>query len=239
MTLNITRLTIYALIGAMEEDLRATIKDHLGADADCFNTELLTRAKTRLDKDMGMAYDDADTSDLVDYFDLGDTYTTINANSPKFPQHIFDAIKRHTKDFEKIVPIRNRVMHIRPLNFNDSSIVFTICEILAKEDLTLWKNISQTLSKLNEDSSFVLSKEIKNFDNSDAQNNNLPLPDFDETGLIGRDIEVKKIKNLIQGSFPVISIVGEGGVGKTALALKADSRINCNTDLMNSATLKL
>nr|WP_269836432.1 NB-ARC domain-containing protein [Rheinheimera soli] len=46
------------------------------------------------------------------------------------------------------------------------------------------------------------------------------MPDFDETGLIGRDKEVEKVKQLCLGGFPVISIVGEGGVGKSALALK-------------------
>lgn len=46
------------------------------------------------------------------------------------------------------------------------------------------------------------------------------MPDFDETGLIGRDKEVEQVKQLCLGGFPVVSIVGEGGVGKSALALK-------------------
>ncbi|MHA1749060.1 MAG: tetratricopeptide repeat protein, partial [Promethearchaeota archaeon] len=49
---------------------------------------------------------------------------------------------------------------------------------------------------------------------------NLPLPDFDETGLIGRDQEVNEIKDLIFSHHNVITIIGEGGIGKTATLLK-------------------
>ena len=38
--------------------------------------------------------------------------------------------------------------------------------------------------------------------------------------MIGRDKEIEQVKKLCLGAFPVISILGEGGVGKSALALK-------------------
>jgi tetratricopeptide (TPR) repeat protein len=48
---------------------------------------------------------------------------------------------------------------------------------------------------------------------------NLPIPDFDETGFIGRKKDVDDIKRLVL-STKVVSIIGDGGIGKTALALK-------------------
>ncbi|MEM3094248.1 MAG: NB-ARC domain-containing protein, partial [Nitrososphaera sp.] len=52
--------------------------------------------------------------------------------------------------------------------------------------------------------------------------NNLPTPDYEyEGGFIGRDEDIKKITNLIEGNLHrVVTISGAGGVGKTALALR-------------------
>jgi hypothetical protein len=52
------------------------------------------------------------------------------------------------------------------------------------------------------------------------QNHNLPLPDFDETGFLGRAEETRQLLTAIRGPWPIITIVGEGGVGKTALGLR-------------------
>ncbi|MDI6636472.1 tetratricopeptide repeat protein [Pantoea dispersa] len=221
MAFNLTRMTVYALISSLEEDLRAVIKDYLigSENSAVIPDELFRRAQSRLEKDMGFTFDSTSQSDLIDYFDLGDTYQVINTNSTLIPNHIYKIIKANTKNFDKIVPIRNRVMHIRPLDVEDSPNTFSLCESLAENDITIWKNISSTLTLIHENPAYVLGLEIKNLEDS-YENHNLPIPDFDETGLIGRNDDVKKIKQLCYGAFPVISIVGEGGVGKTALALK-------------------
>lgn len=221
MAFNLTRMTTYALISSLEEDLRSVIKDYVVASdvSTRIPTDLFKRAQSRLEKDLGFTFDSNSPSDLIDYFDLGDTYQVINSNSDVIPTHISVTIKKHTKNFEKIVPIRNRVMHIRPLDVEDGPNTFSICENLADNDPTIWKKISSTLKLIHENPAYVLGLEIKNLEDS-YENHNLPIPDFDETGLIGRNDDVKKIKQLCYGAFPVISIVGEGGVGKTALALK-------------------
>ena len=36
-----------------------------------------------------------------------------------------------------------------------------------------------------------------------------PVPDFDETGLIGRETDLNELENLIRGPWPIITIVGE------------------------------
>ncbi|MGF1873625.1 NB-ARC domain-containing protein, partial [Photobacterium indicum] len=223
MAFNITRMTVYALVSAMEEDLRTIIKTYINdfkENPSAINSELYDRAKGRLEKDVGVLFEHYDLADLVDYFDLGDTFQTINSNKNYFPEHIFNIIKKNTKKFELLVPIRNRTMHIRPLNFDDLPIVINFCEELIQQDKSsIWSSLSNVIEKLTEDPSFVLSLDIKAVDDL-SSNHNLPLPDFDETGLIGRDEDVAKVKKLCLGGFPVISIVGEGGVGKTALALK-------------------
>lgn len=220
MAFNLTRMTIYSLIAAIEEDLRAFIKAHM-SDEEVIDQALIERSKGRIEKDIGVLFGDIEFNDLVDYFDLGDTFQTINKNGEYFPDHINKTIKHITKDLESIASIRNRVMHIRPLNFDDLPIVSEFCDRVVNIDNSIdWANIKQTIKKLDEDPSFVLSLDIFNYDDDESINHNLPIPDFDETGLIGRDKEVDKVKQLCLGGFPVISIVGEGGVGKSALALK-------------------
>ncbi|MBQ25781.1 NB-ARC domain-containing protein [Alcanivorax sp.] len=220
MAFNLTRMTIYALVAAIEEDFRSLVKTHL-FDENIIDQALFERAKGRIEKDIGELFSDIGLNDLIDYFDLGDTFQTINSNKSRFPEHISKLIRSVTKDLEIIISIRNRVMHIRPLNFDDLPIISEFCNKLLKlDDSVSWPGIEGTLKRLDKDPSFVLSLDIVNLDDDASINNNLPIPDFDETGLIGRDDEVEKVKQLCLGGFPVISIVGEGGIGKSALALK-------------------
>ena len=220
MAFNLTRLTIYAFIVAIEEDLRSVIKLHI-QDESKLDSELLERAKNRIEKDIGVIFGDIVLTEKIDYFDLGDTFKTINSNKDSFPEHLFKLIKGTTENLEKIISIRNRVMHVRPLNFDDLPLVSEFCTTLIKSDPSIkWENISTTITRINEDPSFVLCLDIVSYDDNECINHNLPLPDFDETGLIGRDHEIEQVKKLCLGGFPVISIVGEGGIGKSALALK-------------------
>lgn len=220
MAFNLTRMTAYALLSAVEEDFRDLIKDYVVEESK-LPPELLDRAKQRIEKDIGGLFEDISFAELVDYFDLGDTFQVINSNKAFFPENIYSPIKQLNKQIESLVPIRNRVMHIRPLNFDDLPNITNFCDQLVGYNSSVeWKNVSATLSNIKENPSFVLSLDITKYDDDTVISHNLPMPDFDETGLIGRDKEIEQIKKLCYGSFPVISILGEGGVGKSALALK-------------------
>lgn len=224
MAYNLSRMTAYALLSALEEDMRDLIKENAGTEDylnPAFDSGLVEKAKARLEKDIGAEYDERTLDNLVDYFDLGDTYQFVNGVPIFFVPEVSQGLRTLTKQFEKIVPVRNRVMHIRPLNVDDLPLVADFCHEISETNFCTWSNLIEAFSKLNTDPSFVLDLKIPMID-SDQERipHNLPLPDFDETGLIGRDQLVKQIKNLCYGGFPVISIVGEGGVGKSALALK-------------------
>lgn len=224
MAYNLSRMTAYALLSALEEDMRLLIKQNLGFEAfenPSFDATLIQKAKVRLEKDIGAEYEEKTLDNLIDYFDLGDTYQFVNSQTEYFLPEVTRSIKALTKAFEKIVPVRNRVMHIRPLNFDDLPLVSDLCSEISVTDFCSWDNLKEAFAKLNADPSFVLDLKIPIVDGDQERiPHNLPLPDFDETGLIGRDQLVKQIKSLCYGGFPVISIVGEGGVGKSALALK-------------------
>ena len=111
-------------------------------------------------------------------------------------------------------------MHSRPLKVDDPIKVSNLCENLSKTNTLNWPHIIDVFNKLEKDSSYILTLNIKNLDET-YNNHNLPIPDYDETGLIGRDEYISNIKKLcLTSPYPTISIVGEGGVGKTALALQ-------------------
>ena len=130
---NLTRMTIYALISAIEEDLRSLIKSYISEEK-IITPEILSRAKGRIEKDIGVLFGGIELNELIDYFDLGDTFQTINSNKSLFPAHISKTIKEMTKNLELIIPVRNRVMHIRPLNFDDLQMVSEFCKKLVDLD---------------------------------------------------------------------------------------------------------
>ena len=70
---------------------------------------------------------------------------------------------------------------------------------------------------------------------------NIPIPDYDyEGGFVGRDEDKKKIKQYLSSEkFPVITITGAGGVGKTSLALKVIQEITQSENVIFDSILWL
>jgi len=86
----------------------------------------------------------------------------------------------------------------------------------------MWRDLSETIHRVEDDPSFLLSLSIQAPEgDTEEVLHNLPSPDFDDTGFIGREQELDTISRAIKGPYPVITVTGEGGLGKTALALKA------------------
>lgn len=160
MAFNLTRMSVYALLCALEEDLRLIVKNYIldleGSESK-LPIDLLEKAKRRLDKDFGTVTDDMDVSDLIEYFDLGDTYQVINSNGSSIPEHIFKFIKSITKDLDALVLIRNRVMHIRPLDVEDYPKLIAICDKIIKSNTNVWENLKEVNDKINNNPSFLLS----------------------------------------------------------------------------------
>lgn len=163
---------------------------------------------------------DGHLAEVLPFVDFGETLALIE----RYKQQLHPAFREKLDEWrpflQRLVPIRNRVAHSRPLEISDLPTVQDLVhQLLARR--TIWPSLESTAAKIKKDPSAVLDLDVRFLDiEPDSKRHNLPLPDFDDTGLVGRGSDEKKLLQMVRGPYPVISVVGDGGVGKTALALK-------------------
>ena len=224
MEYSIARMTLFSLLSSIEQDMRSIICDELfnsESMKEIFGDALYAKTIERQKKDKDNLNSCNSDDDLVMYLDYEDHIHVLNANKGKISESMAQYIKLMQSEILSLTKIRNRVFHSRPLHLDDLSKVQEVCDKLIVSKQELWDTTYNTIRRLRSDPSFVIGLRIPTYYESDIITpHNLPLPDFDETGFIGRDKLLQNIKGFLEGPFPVISIVGEGGLGKTAIALK-------------------
>ncbi|MGF6311912.1 LuxR family glucitol operon transcriptional activator [Bradyrhizobium sp. i1.8.4] len=223
MAYTIQRLTMYALISALERDLRDFLTLHVAPLVDpnkLLPKQMMDKATERFGKENADTVPDFE--DLLDYLDLGEEIQAIRTHDRLLDDVTRTYIKKYYLGLEGLIPIRNRVMHTRPLEFDDLPRVSDLASELVKSHRALWANLRTTRRELDRDPEFAASLTIPDTpDESTKLLHNLPQVEFDDTGFVGREKELGELKRALTGSYPVVTVVGEGGLGKTALALKA------------------
>lgn len=215
------RMTSYVLICAIERDLRGIIFEELvsrSIDAD-FLFDSKERCIERYKKD-NKAESSYNIVDIIEYLDFQEAYTVLLKNKDTIDTSIHLEIKRISPILDKISPIRNIVMHGRPLDYDDYLLLSNFCTEVPTTNGVRWTFLKAAVEELASNPLMLMKVEIPERDSVDRIFNNLPKPDFNDTGFIGRKNEVKDIKELIYGNHRVVSIIGDGGTGKTAIALK-------------------
>lgn len=125
-------------------------------------------------------------------------------------------LKEYDQEITDAKWIRNDVDHEEPIPPNDREFFRKLAGQSPKEFFPLThsilENIEEKMEYFRE-----LTKPIK-WDEGFSHNVPYP-PEHESTGLLGRDSEVSEImSNLERKTGPVVSIVGNAGVGKTAIA---------------------
>lgn len=125
-------------------------------------------------------------------------------------------------ELSKIIPIRNAVMHPRPLGFYDHAMLtqaFSAIETSLKA--LSWENVKKTKNQIDNHPETLLPPP-STLKKSNSVYENLPtLVDYEETSFIGRKREIGELKTqLKRRNVNILSVIGDGGVGKTALTLK-------------------
>jgi Tfp pilus assembly protein PilF/cold shock CspA family protein len=224
VSLTASRLTLYAVLSSIEEDLREVALTQLGPQASperLLGADVFAKAQERLSRDVISLGEVPDLEQLLLYIDLGDLFALLNAHRQLLPNELAKYFKTVTPDLEKLVPIRNRVAHSRPLGLDDLASALAVAERFASEAPKTWRALRGTVERLRKEPGFVFGIEIPRLEAPETEvRHNLPIPDFDETGFVGRAKQVQSLRELCSGPYPVISILGEGALGKTALVMK-------------------
>ena len=228
LSLTIVRAKCYLILQGLERSLG----DNLVQNYDVADSEFLTpaerdRALNRLREDMEESeweLEDVKTEDLLMYLDLGDLLSLLNRHRSRVRNAKQSDIQDATRIIEgRALPaIRKRVMHpIRPLEGEDLSALMSIATSLQSAAPSLiWTPLNEgvRLAQRPED---ILHVRIPSFWAEEPTIlHNLPPAEFDDTGFIGRRTERRQLRTLLESDHSVITVVGAGGIGKTALALR-------------------
>jgi LuxR family transcriptional regulator, glucitol operon activator len=222
---NATHLSCFALISAIESDLREIVLEGMTAvgQPEFLSPDMRELAIDRARKDEriidGQHTNDFDLLVYLDFGHLAQLIASYRGKLPNVPGNA-DALPR---GLTPLMKIRNRVCHSRPLEFDDFAHLHDFSEEVVSGDDVKWPNLKATLRRLKSTPGYVLSLSIPTFwaDSETTIYNNLPAADFEDTGFIGRRKDIDAVIKMLLGAYPVISILGEGGVGKTSLALRS------------------
>lgn len=221
MAISEQRLSLFALLSEFEADARDVILAHICDDhpieAD-LGRETYAALQARASKKLGPAA--IDDRVVLSFSDVGDAIRILLANRSLLPVPLAAAITRTSAELQKLPGIRNRVMHRRPLEFDDLPLVTDTMRSLIRTGVTEFGRVKDVLRDLSDGGRAGSFEKAFAYENEPSILNNLPQPDYEDTGFLGRREQVDELKKAIRGPFPVVTVLGVGGAGKSALALQ-------------------
>src|SRR5690606_4858635 len=122
MANSLTRLTLYALISSIEEDLRTNLAAHIPATLtpqSVFGSDLLKKLATRSDSNGATDETSFSLEDLLMLCDYGDTIQLAHRFDASLPDDLKRQLDENSVELDVLIATRNRVMHSRPLEFDD------------------------------------------------------------------------------------------------------------------------
>lgn len=202
--------------------MRAIIEDHLpelpvsDLPATVLEAADHRRAKDKLPSAKTLA-------GLLPYTDFADSFEILSPRRVSLPDELKMSVDILAAAFERLVRIRNQVAHSRPMRLDDTAFVADESNRMVSTAPEAWETLAETMRRISDNPAYVLglTPTWKPNEQTGTPFHNLPIPEFDETGFFGRRDELRKLKKLVKGNYPVVSVLGTGGIGKTALTVLA------------------
>lgn len=205
------RKIMYHMIMALEHDLIEFLYPVLSIND--FTNEMLAKIEARNAK----AYS---IKEMLEQLGIGDFIEIINKCRGKveLTQNEIDFINKNCG--MNIVQIRNRVMHPKPLMFDDLAVLQNLFNKIDQYIHSIaWLNVIASRDELEKNLEQVLAKDVLEY--KKGLIDNLPELNCEEIEFVGRGKEIGDLKKLLlNDKIRVISVVAAGGYGKTALTLK-------------------
>jgi len=223
------RNTIFAILMGLETDLRGFIRRAEIPSDSLFSPEEIKLARERFTSAQSSSPETATlepTSDvLLDYLDLSQSldvllrHEELIATANLTTRSQIADIARQSR---RLIGLRNRVCHARPLEPTDLAVTTEVVTALLTTTDLPWVDLKAVRQQLDRNPALVLGLTIPQFWKVGVStvHNNLDVPEFDDTGFVGRLEDRRLLTRHLLGAHPVITVTGEGGLGKTALTMQ-------------------
>lgn len=217
---SLQRIALFVFFDSIENDLVMRLREIAAFDPDILTSEERANALLRLERREDL---DCSTNEeqVFHGLNLGEKYDVLLRHASRLTQTVRSYYKSNKRYFDEIIPVRNSVMHGRPLTVVEHSKAFAFANDLMKAP-GYWPELKKAFSEYNKDPESITKRSLAQFlDEEDYSTfHNLPVPDYDDTGFIPRDKLQSDLLRKILGRHPVITVLGDGGDGKTAVTLQ-------------------
>lgn len=216
---SIQRVALFILFDSIENDLTNAIRQ-LPDDISLTDEETAKAKKVLARRREGINSPD-DPFDLIHGLDIKQKFDLLLRHKESLPSALSRYLNSQATAFSRIVAVRNAVMHGRPLTIDEYALGFSFADQLLR-NANFWPTLSSEYSTYNENPDQLRSRAISFLDEPTQFGvlNNLPSPDYEDTGFLRRPELEEGLKRRILGRYPVITVQGDGGNGKTALTLQ-------------------
>lgn len=214
-----SRQRAYHAIDSVEQDLRQLIEsyllDHLPPE-EVFGAEYDQLSARRAQDDV------SETVALTQHLHPQHAYDVLLRHAEALPAGFPEVLQLNLGAIDGFVAVRNRVMRGRPLQPDDLD---ESESFIRRFQSPHFRQTEMALAQLALDRGWQPRPRVGS---SPAERilHNLPSADFNETGLLGRRGQINEIVDRVKARRErMFTLVGEGGIGKSALALEICYRL--------------